>query len=237
MNSIKIHDVEIQYGSLMELDDRLEFFSGFNEGEQSQEYTSFLKHSKDKHTFLDIGSSYGAFGLTFAKMDDTKKVYCFDGSINAWLTLNQTIEVNKLTNIKCHRLLVGNTDGTVGVAYDKHQSLVNQMSGTSDLMMQMDTFCELFDITPDCMKIDTEGYEHKVLLGAMGIIATYKPTLFMEVHPKFLTYHGNTIYDVLNVFNTINYYAVDLYGNVIEDYKKYLEAETTDSNRTVWLPR
>lgn len=236
MNSLQLHDVEIKYGSLMEIDDRLVFLSNFNNDGYS-EFNSFLQHTVGKKTFLDIGSSYGAFGLALAKRDSSSKVYCFDGSINAWLALNQTIELNELTNIKCHRALVGDVDGLVGVAYDQHQSLVNTNSNLSDLMIQVDTFCELFNVIPDCMKIDTEGCEFKVLKGAIDTITAHKPTLFMEVHPNFLKFHGNTIYDVLDFFDQINYVALDLDGNEITDYKKALEEEQTDSHRTVWIPK
>ena len=60
----------------------------------------------------------------------------------------------------------------------------------------------------------------------------------MEVHPNFLrNFHNHSIYDVVNFFEKYEYSAIDLDGNEIEDYKKYLELETTDSNRTVWLPK
>lgn len=233
MNSIKINDIDVSYGSLMELEDRLVFWSAFD---GSDEFTSFLHHSKDKKTLLDIGCSYGAFGLAFAKSDSSKSAHCFDGSINAWLSLTQTIELNKLQNIKCHRALIGDFDGRVGIAYDKHQSFFNTNSNLTDLMLQVDTLCELFNLEPDCMKIDTEGAEYRVLVGAKETIKAYKPTLFMEVHPRFLQFHKNTIYDVLNIFNEINYTALDLFGNPIDNYKKCLEEEQTDSHRSVWVP-
>jgi FkbM family methyltransferase len=236
MNSIDLHDINIKYGSLMELDDRLSLLSNFND-DGYIEFNSFLQHAKDKKTLLDIGCSYGAFGLAFAKLNNANASYCFDGSVSAWLALNQTIELNKLTNIKCHKMLVGDVDGMVGVVYDKHQSLINKNSNVSEVMLQVDTFCELFDVAPDCMKIDTEGCEYKVLIGARDTIKKYKPTLFMEVHPNFLKFHGHTIYNVLEFFYEINYVALDLNGNEIVDYKKALEEETLDSHRTVWVPR
>lgn len=234
MNSIKVQDMNLNYGSLMEIDSRLDFWNIVYE---SQEFISFMKHSNDKKVLLDIGCQYGAFGLPFAKSDVSKKAYCFDGSINAWLTVNQTVECNNLTNVKVHRALIGDTDGMVGVVYDAHQSLVNMNSNMNELMLKVDTICELFNIAPDCIKIDTEGCDYKVLIGAIDTIKTHKPTMFMEVHPNFLKFHNNTIYDVLKIFDEIEYKALDLFGEEIVDYKKYLEEEETDSNRTVWVPK
>lgn len=234
MKITDLHGTDIVYGSLMEIESRLGFINDFND---SQEFKSFVTHSENKHTLMDIGCSYGAFGLYFAKKATWKESYCFDGSFNAWLALNQTIQLNNLTNIKCHRMLIGEQDGLVGVAYDQHQSLINKNSSMMELMMQVDSLCQLWNIEPDCMKIDTEGYEFKVLSGARDVLETYRPTLFMEVHPNFLRYHNNTIYDVAKIYDQLEYQALDLFGNEIVDYKKELEEETTDSHRTVWVPR
>lgn len=234
MPMIDLCGVDVIYGSLMTTDNRLGFLEGFNDNE---EFASFIRHSKDKHTLLDIGSSYGAFGLHFAKSQPWKEAYCFDGSFTAWLALNQTILLNDLRNINSYKMLLGDRDGVVGVAYDAHQSLINQQSTNVEIMMQVDSVCEIFNIEPDCMKIDTEGFEYKILRGAIKTIEAHRPTLFMEVHPKFLTYHDNDIYDVLGLFNELEYIAVDLQGNEIADYKTALEEETTDSHRTVWVPK
>lgn len=233
MNSMKISDIDIKYGSLVEVNNRLAMMSSFD---NTDEFNSFLTHAKGKNTLLDIGCSYGVFGLAFSKLNSNNMSYCFDGSISTWLTLNQTIEINELKNIKCHRTLIGDVDGMVGVAHEAHQSLVNLNSSTLELMMRVDTFCDLFGVVPNCIKIDTEGCEYKVLLGALNTIITHKPTLFMEVHPRFLQLHRHTIYDVVGLFNKINYVALDLKGNKIDNYIKELEEEETDSHRTVWVP-
>ncbi len=39
-------------------------------------------------------------------------------------------------------------------------------------------------ITPDLVKIDVEGAEARVLRGMSGIIGTYRPTLFIEMHDE-----------------------------------------------------
>ena len=236
MKCLNFDSSNIKYGSLMNMEGRLELLTQFYD-ETNQEFKSFLNHSKDKNTLLDVGCSYGAFGLAFAKMDSNKKSYCFDGAINAWLALNQTIELNEMSNLKCYKLLVGDIDNLVNVVYDRHQSLFSYNSNTSELMMRVDTICELFNIKPDCIKIDTEGCDYKVLAGAMNTLKEYKPTIFMEAHPNFLKWHKHSISDIVNVFNEVEYTALDLFGNEVTDYKKYLEMEETDSNRTVWIPK
>ena len=240
---VLINDVEIKYGSLMAIDDRLDFFKVFKfeteskDNDQYYEHLSFLQHIQDKKIFFDVGSSYGVFGLTFSKNENTQ-VYSFDGSISAYLALYQTMMLNNINNLKHLKMMIGDMDGFVRVTYDEHQSLLvnNESINTIELMMKLDTISELFDVVPDCIKIDVEGAEYKVLMGSSFIIENYRPTLFMEVHPNFLKdFHGHSIYDIYNFFEKYEYKAIDLFGNEIKDYKKYLEAEKNDSNRTVWV--
>ena len=111
-SKILINGIEIKYGSLMELDNRLNFFNSFgNESvvdlngklvtnnEEYYEHLSFLQHTQDKKIFFDVGSAYGAFGLTFCKNENTQ-VYSFDGSVSAYLALHQTMMLNNINNLK-----------------------------------------------------------------------------------------------------------------------------------------
>jgi len=253
-NKVLINGIEIKYGSLMELDNRLNFFNSFgNESvvdlngklitnnEEYYEHLSFLQHTQDKKIFFDVGSAYGAFGLTFCKNENTQ-VYSFDGAVNAYLALHQTIVLNNINNLKHLKMMIGDSDGFVHVGYDNHQAVVTSNNNpwhslpTIELMMKLDSISEIFDVVPDCIKVDVEGAEYSVLMGASYIIQNYKPTLFMEIHPNLLKqFHDHSIYDIYNFFEKYEYKAIDLFGNEIKDYKKYLEAETGDSNRTVWI--
>ena len=258
---VLINDVEIKYGSLMEIDNRLRFFKSFGTestedlngnftaNEEYYEHLSFLQHTQDKKIFFDVGSSYGIFGLTFSKNEDTQ-VYSFDGSVSAYLALHQTMKLNNINNLKHFKMMIGGADGFVHVAWGKYQSYqvngsldesiesIAERSSTMEISMKLDTISELFGVVPDCIKIDVEGAEYNVLLGSSYIIENYRPTLFMEVHPKFLKkFHGHSIYNIYNFFEKYEYKAIDLFGNEIKDYKKYLETEGSDFNRSVWEPR
>jgi FkbM family methyltransferase len=221
----------------MEVDNRIGMFEVFNSDDQQRnEFTSFLNHLDGKSTLLDVGCSYGAFGIAFVKKTGGT-AYCFDGSLSVAIALTQTIELNKLYNVRYNRMLMGDENKLIGVAYDTHQSLINQQSSMQDIMLTVDTFCAMNEITPDCIKVDVEGFDYRVLLGAQECMKTYRPTMFMEIHPNFLRYYGNTIYDITNIADKMEYNILDCNGDAIHDYKLLLENEKTDSHRTVWIPR
>jgi FkbM family methyltransferase len=242
-SSIDINGIDLKYGSLMEFDNRLNFFKAFSSESQDlahyNEMKSFLKHIENKNTFFDVGSSYGIFSLIFSLKNKNAKTYSFDGATSVYLAINQTMMINNLENMKHFKTMIGDQDCYASVFQEKHQSLLaNNTTGTLEIMLTLDTFSELYQVAPDCIKVDVEGAEYKVLQGASNVIDKHRPTLFLEVHPKFLKiFHNHSIYDVINFFEKYEYFAFDNFGNKIEDYKKYLEQETTDSNRTVWVPR
>lgn len=232
--TITLQGIDIICGSEMQVDGRLDFIQSFTT-DGAKEFNSFLTHSKDCKVLLDIGSSYGAFSLAFTKRNPEAKAYAFDGSLSVAVALPQTIELNKLYNLRYNRMMIGEDNKLMNVAYDKHQSLVGS-SGVTELMFAIDTFCEINEVVPDCIKIDVEGYEFKVLQGAENILLTHKPMLFMEIHPRFLTYYNTNVQNIVDFMKDTGYKPIDLDNNEIENYLQVLSNEPTDSHRSVWIP-
>ena len=110
------------------------------------------------HTYYDMLDYYGMFGIAFTKKTGGT-AYCFDGSLSVLIALTQTIELNKLYNIRYNRMLIGDENKLMGVTYDTHQSLINQQSSMQDIMLTIDTFCAINEVKPDCIKVDVEGFE------------------------------------------------------------------------------
>ena len=238
MKNINLAGNDILCGSLL-YGEHEEYFLGCNTDEQfNQELLLFKQLTRDKKTLIDVGSAYGWFSLIFCS-DESKTAFAFDGAPHAYLIVQQLKLLNNMDNLVLFRSLIGAEDGLLGVVYDRFQSLVafdaeNTGFDALELVLTLDSVCETYDLVPDVIKIDVEGYEYNVLLGAEVLINNYKPMIFMEVHPKMLKYHGHNIYHVIDFFNTTGYIAYDHTLTKIEDYKSHLEQEENDSNRTIW---
>ena len=78
---------------------------------------------------------------------------------------------------------------------------------------------EDFDL--DTLKIDVEGYEHKVLKGAKETILKYNPLLFLEIHGHLLNLYNATIMDVYGILQDYKYTIYDIHDKEIRDEEQY----------------
>lgn len=63
------------------------------------------------------------------------------------------------------------------------------------------------------LKIDTDGFDFKVLRGAQHLLASAKPTLFFELQPSFLEAQGENPMSIFPWLNGCGYDRVLLYDN------------------------
>jgi FkbM family methyltransferase len=211
-----------------------EWFLRFNS--QVKEMNNFISLTNDKKVLLDIGSQFGSFSFPFIGQSNNKQVFAFDGGINPFLTTSQIKVINNLTNFNVFNFLIGNKDEVVKCFSESLQSLAIPGNDTR-MMFTIDTLVDMFNIEPDVMKIDIEGCEYQALTGALNTIMKFQPTIFIEVHPKFLMHYQNNINDIVSFVDSINYDIFDLNQNKVDNYLEILQQEKTDSNRTVWMPK
>ena len=68
----------------------------------------------------------------------------------------------------------------------------------------LDEFCRDKKISPDIIKVDIEGSEIEMLIGAKNIIKKHKPIIFLSYHPfhlKKLGYKNSLIFEILKHLN------------------------------------
>ncbi|MEA2693634.1 MAG: hypothetical protein QOJ16_3021, partial [Acidobacteriota bacterium] len=65
---------------------------------------------------------------------------------------------------------------------------------------------------PDLVKIDVEGYELAVLKGGRGVLARYRPRLFLELHPERLRELGGSVQEVVRLLEETGYRFQTLEG-------------------------
>lgn len=248
----KYNGLEIELGSLVELNEKIQknieshftlrstdndltsWHNKFNC--EHKELNNFIELTKDKNTLLDIGCQFGSFSLTFLGHSNTKQAFAFDGGDTPYMTLSQIKIINQLHNLHVFNFLIGNKNKKIACHSEELQSLAINGPDVKH-MFSIDMLCNLYNIQPDVIKMDIEGAEIDALLGSYETIIKYKPIIFIEIHPKFLHLYNNTINDVISFINTINYKVLDLNKNEVVNYRDILEQETTDSNRTIWIPK
>jgi len=200
----------------------------FWKGTQNFEYTPvFEKLVKHCSSFFDVGSNTGYYSLIAAKANSTISVHAFEPSLGPAHFLKENIRINGFTNrITYHPIALSNHSGTIdffeirtatsagnkfnlsGVGTTK--KIFDSQETSTVVEVKADTLDNvvksLSAIPIDLIKIDTEGTENFILLGAAETIERHKPiiiceTLFNQIEKELQTImigHGYNFYNHLN---------------------------------------
>ena len=71
--------------------------------------------------------------------------------------------------------------------------------------MSLDDEVRSSGVAPDLLKIDVEGYEYEVLVGARVLLRERKPAICLELHLDLLERRGQSPIDVLGELQSHGY--------------------------------
>jgi len=136
----------------------------------------------------DVGANIGLFSL-YAACLGSKKIYAFEPVKGTFAELKKNISSNSFSNkIVAVNKAVGNKKGSVSIYFnydvDGRSSLDFLNDKSRSQKVQVILLDDFFKNKVDFIKIDTEGHEEQVLLGAKRIIKTFKPILSFSAYHK-----------------------------------------------------
>jgi FkbM family methyltransferase len=153
----------------------------------------------------DIGGYKGYFSGIMA-LKGSKDVYIFEPMPDNINSINRLIALNPGLPLHLVKAAVSNNSGKVSFKMMPDATMGKLMNSsfqetkehTSEIEVDTVSLDDLISNhnypKPDFMKIDVEGAEELVLLGAASIIAEKKPILMIEIHSADL---GRKCYDIL----------------------------------------
>jgi FkbM family methyltransferase len=187
-------------GILTTFKNDIEFYNSLQNGKfYEQEIVLFkiiplFKENNNEKIILDIGSHIGSHSILYAKYIDNCQVYCFEPQQAIFQLLQKNINDNLLTNCKLFHNTVGHkiTETTMSsMLYDGYDCLIEYNTnkiinyggiglGQNGENTKMITIDSLNLERCDYIKIDVEGAEILVLMGATETIEKYKPIIMFE---------------------------------------------------------
>jgi FkbM family methyltransferase len=142
-------------------------------------------------TVLDIGGHVGYYTLLFAKLvGPTGKVVAFEPLPENFGALERNIELNALPQVRTVPQALFSKSGEMDISVPEDMpnsgdgSVVHHR-GAKTVRVQattLDEFVNAASLRPDFLKMDVEGAEHDVLLGAGETIAKSHPKMLIELH-------------------------------------------------------
>lgn len=191
-----------------------------------------VRELKPGDTFVDVGANIGYFSLLSAqRVGQEGRVIAFEPLSRIAKQCGENVAVNNFRNVSVRQVAIGDTQsrqtmslvpGNIGGS-----SLVKESgSGMTEAVTVSTLDVELADVEQIAMiKIDVEGYEREVLLGAKTILMTRKPKLVLEFSPNVYQRHGSTIAkSILEFLFSLGYSIHDINNNVgVRDIQDYLD--------------
>jgi FkbM family methyltransferase len=165
------------------------------------EYTAFRAVVRPGATVLDVGANVGAYTLMFAAwVGDEGRVFAFEPAPEALAGLRTHVALNGFSS------RVDIVEAAVSSSAGRAPFAVHRSGGASSLSVNavdhplmlsvptetIDGFCAARGIQPEVIKIDVEGAELDVLIGARRTLARAGVEAFVEMHPSVWAVSGVT---------------------------------------------
>jgi protein O-GlcNAc transferase len=169
---------------------------------------ALLVHTAKRHpyhgTIIDVGANIGNHTVFYAEFLSAEKIVAYEPvALNYRVLL---VNTRKHINVVCHHQAVGPQKGAVAMKpmmqgnMGMYGVVAPNTSGTLNVdMVRLDDQNHT-DVT--MIKIDVEGFELGVLMGATHTIRRWKPVLFIEL----LTIQQ--LYEVVNFLRPLGYALV-----------------------------
>jgi FkbM family methyltransferase len=209
--------------------DGIKFFLDVSETNGHSNYYSLnegqellFSNIKEGMTVIDIGANIGAITLKCAKKVGLQgKVFSFEPSPINFKRANKNISLNKFNNITLINQGLGNEKSTaflynvnpsnrgmLRLLQDNDQN--NSFEKEEVEIDTLDNSIQKFSIPkPDFIKIDVEGFEYKVLQGAIETLGNYKPILFIELDDKNLLEQKSNAKELVRFLKQLKYQIIN----------------------------
>jgi FkbM family methyltransferase len=144
--------------------------------------------------FLDVGANAGYWTIPMAK--HFKSVFAFEPVPEIYAKLSRNIALNHLSNVSALQIALSDKDGFAKFAirstYDNFGGVNNGLGSLvhldnqvrQELTVPIDTIDLRFASRLDrvgMIKIDVEGAENLVLMGAQGVLKKHRPIVISEM--------------------------------------------------------
>jgi FkbM family methyltransferase len=193
-------------------------------------------------TVIDVGAHVGIYSMLGSELvGETGHVYSFEPTPWTFRVLTQNTQ--KLNNVTIFNQAISETEQTLtfadyGPGYGAYNSA--NISGAQDITKipkttkvvsrSLDLFCKENDISPDIIKIDSEGYEYEVLLGSKNILTNNeakRPLVTIEVAGGSVW--AKNSHQAFNLLEKYGYKAYEINTDGTVNTHKFKETYTYDN--------
>ncbi len=186
------------------------------------------KYVKSGMTVVDIGANVGCHTLRFAKqVGPSGKVIAFEPTKYAYEKLQKNVALNLLKNITVEKTALSDEAAkSRTVNFKSSYPLDNKVKRAKDTIdfTTLDDYVAGHNVGKvDVIKLDVDGYEYKIIRGALETIKADKPIIITELGVSTLKKAGDDANELVDTLAGIGY----------RFYSDKNQAEFTDKNKMI----
>lgn len=203
-------------------------------GEPSKFYSEFQTFSRicpkcfvEKDIIFDCGAHHGLYSILFsAECGDDGKVFSFElVPLNADLS-RFNADINGVKNIEVFPIGLSSKDETIRASQQDHSMITAQKGRVDIVEMELRRLDNFGYLNPTFIKLDVEGAEVDVLIGATMLLKK-RIRWVVSVHPPFLLNFGHNPKEIFTYLPFSEYVCYIVYpGRNASEYKGEFEITT-----------
>ena len=157
--------------------------------------------------FFDVGACWGIYSLRFAKRFKDLKIIAIDPIKSNVSRLKNSLQKNNLNNVEIVHSAIGDIEGTVKLRSESEASPnygINHQNSAISEISPINTLDNLYGYKDKsiAMKVDVEGFEYEVLIGASSLLKNNK--IFLQIEVRYENYDK-----IINYLHNIGFRMID----------------------------
>lgn len=167
---------------------------------QKEQLDDSLKFVKNFRTAIDIGAHIGIMSYNMSKRFDS--VYAFEIQPDVYNCLKENLKTKNIFNVQAFNLGIGDAEKNVDLNFEQRKTFSTHVKPNSEGQHKIVSLDSYNLDTVDFIKIDAEGYEPLIALGAIQTIKKTKPPILFErkQHPERYGYKRDSIIEILKPY-------------------------------------
>ena len=170
-----------------------------------------LYHIKN---IIDIGANFGYHTLLFSQIC-SENVYAFEPQIQNFKLLEENLIINKINNVILYNYACGDQNCEIKMPLISYNNTVINMGDftpniniNEDYSITKSIILDEFNFSKkiDLIKLDVQGWEKKVLIGATNLLKTHKPILIVEFEYVQLQKTNTSCAELFDFIRNHDYY-------------------------------
>ncbi len=166
---------------------------------------------------FDVGANFGDTAAMLLTDNPAYKVVCVEGDGPSFKLLSENFGKNQ--NVSLQNVFLGNKAETIEIVSSKEGGSLklNDNDGNIKNKISITTIDSLLAggkiAKPKVFKVDTDGYDYRILQGSKKYLFETKPALYFEYDNTYLATNGDKGLDIFTFLKECGYEHVLFYDN------------------------